>query len=258
MAQSRSDSAGTIPGGLLTWQIGTGLVLLALWEWRGRGLMWVSQPSLIAAKLAEWFSGEIYIHLWTTAVELVVGLMIGTLAGVLLGLVLGRARYLGNVLRPIIVALYSVPLVSLAPLFIMFFGVEMMPKIVLVSLVVFFLLFFNTFAGVDSIDEDLVASLELMGARRLEVFRKVVMPACMTWVMTGIKIALPYALVATITGEILSARYGLGYLLKQAAQQYDMTSLYAVLLLLMVVGLFISEIAVRGEQWLLRWRNPNG
>jgi NitT/TauT family transport system permease protein len=208
--------------------------------------------------LATWFSGEIYIHLWTTAVELIIGLLIGTVTGVLAGLLLGRAPYLADTLRPVIVAMYSVPLVSLAPLFIMFFGVEMMPKIVLVSLVVFFLLFFSTFSGADSVDKDLTASLELMGANRFEVFWKVVVPACMAWVMGGIKIALPYALVATITGEILSARAGLGYLLQQAAAQYDMTSMYAVLLVLMIVGLFISEAAVRVEHRLLKWRNPNG
>lgn len=258
MAEARNEDASTIPGGLLTWQIGLAVAMLALWEWAGNGSQWFSQPSLIAARLATWFAGPIYIHLWTTAAELVIGLTIGTATGVLAGLLLGRSPFLADTLRPVIVALYSVPLVSLAPLFIMFFGVEMMPKIVLVSLVVFFLLFFNTFAGVDGIDKDLIASLELMGANRFEVFRKVVAPACMAWVMAGIKIALPYALVATITGEILSARYGLGYLLQQSAQQYNMTSLYGILLLLMVIGVLISEAAVRVELRLLRWRNPNG
>lgn len=258
MANVANEGEASIPGGPVIWQVGLGLALLGLWEWGGQGSTWFSQPSLIAAQLGAWFSGEIYIHLWTTAAELVIGLLIGTVTGVLAGLLLGRAPFMADTLRPVIVALYSVPLVSLAPLFIMFFGVEMLPKIILVSLVVFFLLFFNTFAGVDGIDKDLISSLELMGANRFEIFRKVVVPACTAWVMAGIKIALPYALVATITGEILSARYGLGYLLQQSAQQYNMTSIYAILMILMVIGVLISELAVRVEQWLLRWRNPNG
>lgn len=258
MAEARKEDASALPGGFVAWQVGLGLALLATWEIAGNGSQWVSQPSLIGAQLATWFAGPIYIHLWTTSAELVIGLIIGTVTGVLAGLLLGRAPFLADTLRPVIVALYSVPLVSLAPLFIMFFGVEMMPKIVLVSLVVFFLLFFNTFAGVDGIDKDLISSLELMGASRFEIFRKVVVPACTAWVMAGIKIALPYALVATITGEILSARYGLGYLLQQSAQQFNVTSLYAILVILMVIGVLISETAVRVEQRLLRWRNPNG
>ena len=260
MNAAPGSSKAELPGGYLPWQLGVGIALLAAWEWAGEATAstWVNRPSLIAGRLGQWFSGEIYIHLWTTEVELVMGLVIGTVLGVLAGLLLGRSASLGNLLRPIIVAFYSVPLVSLAPLFIMFFGVELMPKIVLVSIVVFFLLFFNTFGGVESIDTDLVSSLELMGANRREVFLKVVLPASMAWILGGIKIALPYALVATITGEMLAARNGLGYVLNHASQQFDMTSIYAVLVVLMVVGIIVSEIAARLELWLLRWRHASG
>ena len=241
-------------------QIALGFALLGVWEWAGAATNshWVNRPSLIAARLAEWFAGEIYIHLWSTTVELVCGLVIGTALGVVAGLLLGRSARFGPILRPIIVAFYSVPLVSLAPLFIMFFGVEMLPKIVLVSIVVFFLLFFNTFSGVDGIDQDLVSSLRLMGASRREVFVKVVLPASTAWILAGIKIALPYALVATITGEMLAARNGLGFVLNQASQQFNMTSIYAVLVVLMVMGIIVSETAARIETWLLRWRNADG
>ena len=84
----------------------------------------------------------------------------------LAGLLLGRAPIAAGILRPIVVAFYSVPLVALAPLFIMFFGLDMLPKIVLVTIVVFFLLFFNTFAGAASVDNDLIAQIELMGSTR--------------------------------------------------------------------------------------------
>ena len=97
-----------------------------------------------------------------------------------------------------------------------------------------------------------------MGARRWEVFFKVVLPASMAWILGGIKVALPYALVATITGEMLAARSGLGFVLNQASQQFNMTSIYAVLAILMVIGILVSEVAVRLESWLLRWRNTSG
>ena len=249
-----------MPGGYLVSQIALGVALLGLWEWAGAttNSHWVNRPSLIGERLAEWFAGSIYIHLWATTVELLSGLVIGTTLGVLAGLVLGRTARLGAILRPIIVAFYSVPLVSLAPLFIMFFGVEMLPKIILVSIVVFFLLFFNTFSGVDGIDQDLVSSLRLMGADRREVFLKVVLPASTAWILAGIKIALPYALVATITGEMLAARSGLGFILNQASQQFNMTSIYAVLVILMAMGIIVSETAARIESWLLVWLNTNG
>lgn len=260
MNDAGKQSSPDLPGGYLAWQIALGIALLVLWEWAGSttGSHWVNRPSHIAVRLGEWLRGEIYPHLWATLVELIVGLVIGVTLGVLAGLTLGRSRMLGGILRPIIIAFYSVPLVSLAPLFIMFFGVEMLPKIILVSIVVFFLLFFNTFSGVEGIDQDLVSSLELMGAGKREVFLKVVLPASTAWILAGIKVALPYALVATITGEMLAARAGLGFVLNQASQQFNMTSIYAVLVILMLLGIIVSELAARLESRLLRWRNTGG
>lgn len=244
----------------IVWQIVVGVALLAGWEAIGRisGGVWTSRPSLIAVKLAEWLQGKLYIHLATTVTEVVVGLVTGSAMGVLAGLLLGRSPVASGILRPIVVAFYSVPLVAMAPLFIMFFGLDMTPKIILVTLVVFFLLFFNTFAGASSVDRDLVAQIELMGSTRREKFQKVVAPACMAWIIGGIRTALPYALVAATTGEMLAARRGVGFLLSDAASQFDMTSLYAALFVLMVLGLVVSEAASWSERYLLQWRHAEG
>jgi NitT/TauT family transport system permease protein len=245
---------------IVIWQVAVGIAFLGAWEAFGRlhGSEWTSQPSLIAARLVEWVQGDLYLHFVTTLTEVVVGLVIGSAFGTLAGLLLGRSPLLSVILRPIIVAFYSVPLIALAPLFIMFFGLDMLPKIVLVTIVVFFLLFFNTFAGATSVDHDLIAQIELMGSNRREKFQKVVAPACMAWIVGGIKIALPYALVAATTGEMLAARRGLGWLLSDAAEQFNMTSLYAALFILMLLGLAVSEIAASSERYILRWRHAEG
>src|SRR3984957_4024053 len=245
---------------ILLWQVAVGVGLLAAWEALGRlhGSQWTSEPSLIADRLVQWARGDLYLQVATTLTEVVTGLFIGAVFGILAGLVLGRSPLLSVILRPIIVAFYSVPLIALAPLFIMFFGLDMLPKIVLVTIVVFFLLFFNTFAGAASVDNDLIAQVELMGSTPRESFQKVVAPACMAWIIGGMKIALPYALVAATTGEMLAARRGLGFLLSDAASQFDMTSLYAALFILMTMGLAVSEMAAWGERHLLRWRHDEG
>jgi NitT/TauT family transport system permease protein len=245
---------------IILWQIAVGVALLIAWEAIGRlsGGEWTSRPSLIAVRLAGWLQGSLYIHLATTLTEVVTGLVAGATLGALAGLLLGRAPLAGGILRPIIVAFYSVPLVALAPLFIMFFGLDMLPKIVLVTIVVFFLLFFNTFAGAGSVDQDLIAQVELMGSTPREIFQKIVAPACMAWIIGGIKIALPYALVAATTGEMLAARRGIGFLISDAASQFDMTSLYAALFILMLLGLAVSETAAWCERHLLRWRHAEG
>src|ERR1700761_3167683 len=159
---------------IVLWQVAVGVLLLGGWELVGLGPggVWTSRPSLIAAKLAEWLQGSIYINIATTLTEVVTGLLLGSAAGVLAGLLLGRAPIAAGILRPIVVAFYSVPLVALAPLFIMFFGLDMLPKIILTSIVVFFLLFFTTFSGATSVDHDLIAQIELMGSTRREKFQK--------------------------------------------------------------------------------------
>jgi len=245
---------------ILAWQIGVGVVWLLVWEIAGAatGSIWISRPSLIGAQLLRWVRADLYVHVATTLTEMVVGLLFGVAGGILAGLWFGRSPVLAGVMRPIIVAFYSVPLIALTPLFIMFFGLDMEPKIILVAIVVFFLLFFNTFAGAQEVDADLIAAVDLMGSTTRERFQKVIAPACLVWIIGGIKVALPYALVAATTGEMLAARRGVGFLLSDAASQFDMTALYAALVLLMLLGLAVSEAAALLERHLLRWRHAAG
>ena len=252
-----SDAASPGPGRIVLWQLATGLALLLGWEVLGQagGERWVSRPLLIGERLLDWAGSVLAPHLAVTLAELAAGLTIGTLAGTLAGLVLGRMPVAAAILRPVIVGFYSVPLVALAPLFIMFFGLGLLPKIVLVAIVVFFLLFFTTFAGAQAIEQDMVDAVAIMGARRGEVFRKVVLPASVAWILAGLRLAVPYALVAAITGELLATRAGIGFLISQAAERFDVTALYAALMILMLLGLALNEAAARAERRILRWRD---
>lgn len=241
-------------------QVALGIVLILLWEVMGRtfGYSWTSLPSLIGVRLYEWLRTDLFLHTRVTLTEIFVGLSIGGTAGVLFGLVLGRSIVLGTVFRPIVVGFYSIPVITLAPLFILWFGLDLAPKIVLVTVSAFFLLFFNTFSGVRAIDRDLILSMRIMGASSGEEFRKVIAPGAMTWIISGVKIALPYAFAAAVTGELLASREGLGSLLAKAAAQFDMTGLYSALVILMLLGIITSAVAVGIERWMLRWRHAAG
>jgi sulfonate transport system permease protein len=230
--------------------------LLIGWELAGRFVdpSWISTPSLVALRLIGWAGDDLTLHAATTVAEMAIGLAIGVPAGVVAGILLGRSPVLATLLRPIIVAFYSVPLVTLAPLLILWFGLDMEPKIVLVAVVVFFLIFFNTFSGVQAIDRDLIANLALMGASRREEFQKLVLPASSAWILSGLKISLPYALIAATVGEMIAARRGLGFLVTRSASQIDMTGLYAALIVLMAIGVAISAGANALEAHILRWR----
>src|SRR4029079_2195087 len=244
----------------LPWQIAFGAGLLVAWYACGLlfGVAWISSPALVAGKLAGWLSsGAIYAHIMTTVTEMVTGLLVGVVLGAMCGLLLGMSRLVSTVLRPIVFAVYSVPLVSLAPLLLMIFGIDMLPKIVLVATVVFFLVLFNTMKGGEMVDPDMVDVLKVMGAQWHESFRKVLLPGCMVWILSGVKVALPFALVAATVGEMMAARRGLGLVLSESGQKFDVTAIYAVLLILTVLGLVVAETGARLESSLLRWRRKS-
>ena len=241
----------------LAWQLAFGAALLLAWHVCGLafGVTWISSPVLVAKRLATWFaSGDIYVHVMTTLAEMLIGVAIGVTLGVVCGLLLGMSRVVAVIVRPLVFAVYSVPLISLAPLLLMIFGIDMLPKIVLVATVVFFLVLFNTMKGVELVDRDIVDALKIMGAGWSESFRKVLLPGCTVWILSGVKVALPYALVAATVGEMMAARRGLGLLLSSSSQKFDVTSVYAVLFILTLIGLLVAEAGTRLEGWLLRWR----
>ena len=238
------------------WRLALAALLLAAWQSAGLfgDTTWISAPTLIAARLGALAAGNLALHLGTTLLEMAAGLSLGVPAGVCTGLLLSQMPTLASLLRPFIVVLYSVPLVTLAPVLILWFGLDLAPKIVLVGAVSFFLLFFSTFTGAQRIDPDLVGALRLMGATRAEIFRRVLAPASSAWIIGGLRLALPYAVIAATVGEMIASRRGLGFLLTEAAAQIDMTGLYAALIVLMSLGIAIAATTDALERRVLHWR----
>src|ERR1700690_3259390 len=175
---------------VVIWRIVVAALFLGVWELVGRfgDGTWIGSPSLIALRLVTLIAGPLWVNLGISLAEMGLGLALGVPAGAVTGLALGCMPRAARLLRPLILALYSVPLVTLAPVLILWFGLEMRPKIFLVAVVSFFLLFFNIFSAVLAIDRDLVHALQLMGASRFEVLRKLIAPACVPWFFTGVKI----------------------------------------------------------------------
>jgi NitT/TauT family transport system permease protein len=237
-------------------QAAVGVAVLIIWEILGRvlGSTWISRPTLIGLRLVEWAREGLLYQIGVTIFEIIIGMLVGLPLGVLAGFVLGSSRLLADVLKPLIMAVYTIPFVGLAPFLIFVFGLGMAPKIFLVAVVSFFLLLFTTFAGMLAIDEDLVLNLEIMGCSRFEKFRKLILPACMVWIMSGLKTALPFALISATAGEMLAPGAGIGSALMTATSQFDMTLYYTGLLIVAVLGLIVSGFVLRLENWLLRWR----
>jgi NitT/TauT family transport system permease protein len=252
------------------WAIRLGLLAAALVAWEAMAgnpktefalvdRFWTSQPSEIAQRLVEWITrGTLWLHLLITLQEMLIGLIIGSLAGITLGFLLGRNVTLARVLDPFIMAIYSIPKLALAPLFILWFGIGLEPKIVLVSTACFFLLFLNTYSGVRDVDRELVDIIRVMGASQRDLQFKVVLPSASPWILTGLKAAVPYSLIGAVVGEIMASNRGLGYLLIHAQGQYDTAGVFAAIIVLMLMGLLLNEVVNRSEAYLLRWKSAGG
>lgn len=218
---------------------------------------YVSNPSAVIATLIRWFAeGDIYRHIGVTAMETIIGFAIGATVGLGLGLALGASDFLGRVLSPFIIATYSVPRLALVPLFVLWFGIGLGSKLVFVAMVVFFLVFFSTYSGVREVSRDLVNILRVMQARQYDIMTKVTIPSAMTWMLSGLRVSVPYALVAAVTAEIVSSNQGLGYLLIRSSNQFYVQGVFAAILLMVALSLALMAMVVVLERWLLRWKRP--
>ena len=236
----------------------TGAVLL-VWEAVVRvGIMhpfFISQPSRILADLGGMIlSGYIFPHLALTLYEALVGLALGTLLGMALGFLAAISPRLADALQPLLVAFNSMPRIAIAPLFIIWFGFGPESKIGLTALVVFFVTFFNTFAGVRSVDPVLVNSIRAMGGSSGHVLRMVLLPVTLAWVFAALKTSISLALVSAVVGEFVGSMAGIGWIMVQASGVLNTTRLFSTMIVLAVVGALLFTAVRWLEDRMLRWR----
>jgi len=235
-----------------------GIVLLLFWQWASGRLIrtiYVSRPSDIALRLYQAFAtGEILPDLATTAEELVLGYVVGVALGVLGGYVLGRTPRLAAIFEPYVMAFYGIPKIALAPLFIIWFGIGLWSKVALAATMVFFLVFYNVYMGVRSVDRELVSLTLLMGASESQLSRHVYLPAAAPFVIMGMRMAIPYSVIGVIVGEFTSSVQGLGLFISQASSNYDPAGVFAGIAILLLFVVLANAGAARLEKRLLRWR----
>lgn len=234
--------------------------LLGVWQVCANRLVsafWISSPSLVAVRLWDWIvDGTLWPQLSTTLIEACYGFLIGAGAGVLLGLLLGQMRRVTQVLEPVIFALYSLPRIALAPLFLLWFGIGIESKVVLSATSVFFLAFYNTFSGVRDVDHDLLNAVRIMGGSRRDELTRVIVPATLYWVFVGLKVSVPYAIIGAVVGEMVASNRGLGYLMQNSSGQFDTTGVFVALVVLAAVSIVINELLSVAEKRAIRWK-PN-
>lgn len=243
---------------VMAWRILLVLAVLAAWQLAsGRWVspMFISSPADVGARLAALAgSGKLVFHASYTAFHALAGFALGALAGTVAGLVLGRSHRLALVLDPFLMGFYSLPKIALAPLFILWFGVGTEMKVLFVAVVVFLLVFLNTYTGVRQVSREQITILRLMRASEAQILRKVVLPSAITWMFTGLRLSVPYALIGAIMGEMLASNRGLGYVLSDATAQFDTAGAFAGLIAIVAMAVVLNAAVRLAERLAMPWK----
>jgi NitT/TauT family transport system permease protein len=254
----REAPAGRGGVAMLLWQTALGIAILFMWQGVSGRLVdnfFISNPIDVGRRLAGWtLDGSIFMHLWATVYATSVGFAIGAVLGAGLGIWLGVSPFASRLLNPYLNALNALPKVALAPLFVLWFGLGIESKIALAAVLVLFLVFLNTFAGVRQVDQDLIDGARLMRATRTQVITKVIVPSALSWLFAGLRVSVPYALIGAVLGEMIASNRGLGYLVQFSGAQFDTAGVFAVLIVIALLAMALNFVVDIVQNRMERWR----
>ncbi|WP_328784842.1 ABC transporter permease [Streptomyces canus] len=251
----------------LVWagRIGLAVFVLGGWQaftaWGIVDKFFFGQPSGIAQRLVDLFRqgtefGSFYANIWTTIQEALAGFALGAVTGVVFGVALGQSRFLADVLGPYIKMVNAIPRIVLGSIFIVAFGIGVLPKILLAAVLVFFIVFFNAFQGVREVDRNILANTKVLGASQWQIIRHVTVPSALTWIIASLHSAFGFAIVGALVGEVLGAQSGLGLVIKTAQNNFDPNGVFATMLVISVIVLGAEWLIGKLEHRLLSWRPP--
>jgi NitT/TauT family transport system permease protein len=218
---------------LLTWQLA--VPLLGLSEFV------LPTPWAIAKRMFK-DAPLLGVNAWYTLLEVMAGFLAGVLTGIPLALAIFYSRVFERAVYPMLVALQTVPKISLAPLLVLYLGYGWGPKIGLAFLISFFPIVISTVVGLQSLDKALVNMIRSMGSSEWQTFFKVRLPAAMPSIFGGLKVAISLAVIGAIIGEYIAAERGLGYLQLQANQQFDTTLNFATVVCISLLGVVLYSL----------------
>ena len=193
-------------------------------------------------------------HIGITLYAAFLGLFYGIVLGTAIALIVGNNRVLAHILEPIFVGIHGLPLLALGPLFVVWFGIGIKSKIFMATISVFFLVFFNIYAGFKDVDIQLIQTLKLMRASKIQLMTKVILPSCIPWLIASLKAGVGAAVLGAIVGEYLGATAGLGWVIQSAGGYYNITRVIACVIVLMVIMFILNAIVSWIDRKALKWR----
>jgi NitT/TauT family transport system permease protein len=231
---------------------------LAAWEW-GPGLLGiptyiVPTLSMVAKEFVRaWQVNHLLLHTGFTAAEVLAGFLLGSLLGAFVGYLLGMSPTAEFALSPYILALQIAPKVAFAPLFILWMGFTVYPKILVAILIVFFPVMVNVLTAIRTVDPDLINLARAFKATRAQIFWKIEFPSSMPPMFAGLRIGSTLAVVGVVVGELVGGNRGLGYLLTFGEGQANTAMVFVSILMLTLVGGIAYLAVILVEQRVLHY-----
>lgn len=198
--------------------------------------------------------GKVWSHLAITLWETILAFVIGSAGGVLVGFWFARKPLVAMVFDPYVKMVNALPRVVLAPIFMLWLGLGIWSKVALGVTLVFFIVFFNVYQGVKEVSATVLANARMLGMNERQLFRHVYWPSALSWMFSSLHTSVGFALVGAVVGEYLGSAAGLGYLIHQAEGVFDVTGVFAGMVILAAFVLLIDWLVTLVEDRLLVWR----
>jgi NitT/TauT family transport system permease protein len=227
--------AGTLSvvGGLVFWEVVSRY-------WIANALFLASPTQIAAAIYHLAVTGQLWHHITISAAEFAVGYVIASAIGIAFGFAMASSATVKQALQPWISGLYATPTIALAPLFILWLGIGIWSKVLVVIFLVTFPVTINTEAGLRTTSERLIEMLRSFGATRRQIFLKVSLPSAIPFILAGLKLGIGRGLIGVVVAELFGSRAGLGRLISQSADAFNMPELFAGVVILAFAGIVMT------------------
>jgi NitT/TauT family transport system permease protein len=231
---------------LLTWAFVSGRVF---------PVFIVSSPALVWERFGEFMEdGELLGHLFYTMRACLMGFAIGAVIGSTLGLIFGIFEPVARTIRPFAAMLYSTPKLMLAPLIVVWFGVDMKMKVVMAAVSCMWVIFYNVWNATRGIDRNLLDQFRLMGASQRQIITGLYLPSATTWLLTSLRVAFPIALIGTVVGEFVASDRGLGHLALDSGHRFDTAGVLVAVFTITFTAMLIDTALTALQRKVALWQ----
>lgn len=215
-------------------------------------------PSAVAVALWEGVRSHAFLYdFWVTFFETMAGFALGATSGLLLGALIGQFRLLEKTLYPYVVAFQTIPKVAIAPIIVIWFGYGITSKVIITATIAFFPVLANTIVGLRATPTDQIELMVAFTGSRWQIFWKAKLPQALPYIFVGLDVAIVLSVIGAIVGEFVGAQAGLGYLILQRNFSMDMAGVFAILVILSLMGIGLHAVVQQLQRKIVFWMNTD-